>query len=164
MGEPSGATIGLISFLAFGISVIAAVVAIDMYKLLRTGEFGSSWRILIIASVIFCLVQALRLAELFEWGGLEMIHLSEIADLIFVLALAHAFYLQRRVFSQASRNNNNKDEPTDIEAEHHDAVPLADAIDGPMPPDTADKGDVSRDAEWARLSGRHAADDVGKRA
>ena len=91
-----------------------------------------------------------------------MIHLSEVADLIFVMALAHAFYLQRRVFSQASRNK--KDATSDIEAEHHDAVPLADAVDVPMPPDTADKGDVSRDAEWARLTGRHAADDAGKRA
>ena len=163
MGQVNGATVGFISFAAFAISVIAAVVAIDMYKLLRTGGFGGSWRILIIASVIFCLVQALRLAELFAWGGLESSHLSEIADLIFVMALAYAFYLQRCVFSQAFRSN--QEEATDTEAEEHDALPLAGTADEDVAPDTAeDRSDLSRDDEWARLSGRHAAGGDAKSA
>ena len=155
MGTASGASMGVISFLAFAISVIAAVVAIDMYKLLRTGQFGSSWRILIIASVIFCLVQALRLAELFEWGGLHLSHLSEIADLIFVMALAYAFYLQRRAFSQARANTEMAE---DSAAEEDDALPRGATVDlAGAHGATETSYEVSRDAEWARLTGRQAA-------
>jgi hypothetical protein len=63
IGE-SGAYLGLLSFLSFGFSVIAAVLAIDMYTLLRTGEMGKTWRVLIIASVMFALAQVIRMAEL----------------------------------------------------------------------------------------------------
>jgi len=155
---------GLLSFLAFGISVIAAVIAIDMYKLLRTGEFGGSWRILTIASVIFTLIQALRLAELTEWGGVEMHQLAEIADLIFVMALAYAFYLQRRVFRMDAPAAT--DIAHDFEVEEEDAVPLVEVVESDEALAAADaetvevKDPVSRDAEWARLSGRHAADET----
>src|SRR5688500_15689983 len=135
MGAANGATMGLISFLSFAVSVIAAVVAIDMYKLLRTGEFGSSWRILIIASLIFSLVQALGLPELFDWGGLQSSHLSELADMIFVMALAYAFYLQRRVFSQAYRTTREGAES--FEAEEDAAPPLTNAADQNDAPATA---------------------------
>jgi hypothetical protein len=150
---------GLIPFLAFGISVIAAVVAIDMYKLLRTGEIGASWRVLIIASVIFALTQALRLAGLTTWGGIEMHNLSEIADLIFVMALAYAFYLQRRVFRMASRTNSESDQ--EFEAEEENAIPLVDVVETDDEPATsAVRDQVSRADEWARLSGRYTTDEV----
>ena len=158
MGTETETSMGLISFLSFGISVIAAVVAIDMYKLLRTGKFGSSWRILIIASVIFSLVQALRLAELFDWGGLRANHLSEIADLIFVMALAYAFYLQRRVFSQASRSTEAKTKEREAEEERDILLGTFEEPDDVSA--TEPRGEVSREDKWARLTGRYAANET----
>lgn len=98
----STSPLGLLSFLSFAFSIIAAVLAIDMYKLLRTGEFGKSWRLLIIASVMFALLQVLRLAEILNFQAMRAYHLSEVAELCFVIALAYAFYAQRKVFSRES--------------------------------------------------------------
>jgi hypothetical protein len=92
-------SLGILSFLSFGLSVIAAVLAIDMYKLLRTGEFGKTWRVLIIASVMLALLQVLRMAEVLNFRAMRDYHLSEVVELCFVMALAYAFHLQRRVFA-----------------------------------------------------------------
>jgi hypothetical protein len=92
----------LLSFFSFSFSVIAAVLAIDMYTLLRTGELGKTWRILIIASVMFALAQVVRMAELLNWRMSEY-GLSQIVELVFVLALAYAFFLQRQTFTQAAQ-------------------------------------------------------------
>lgn len=97
----NGSHLGLLSFLSFAFSVMAAVLAIDMYALLRTGEFGSTWRVLIIASVMFVLVQALRLAQLVN-PRIADYGLSEVAELMFVMALAYAFFLQRRAFARTA--------------------------------------------------------------
>jgi hypothetical protein len=106
--------LGLLSFLTFGLSIIAAVMAIDMYKLLRTGDFGKTWRLLIIASVMFALLQVVKLGEIlnFRTSGY---HLSEIVELCFVMALAYAFYQQRRVFTGQSKKAHLDE--TDEEAE-----------------------------------------------
>ncbi len=104
----NGAYLGLLSFLSFGLSVIAAVLAIDMYTLLRTGEFGKSWRVMIIASVMFALVQALRMAEHLEWKFADY-GLSQIAELMFVMALAYAFFLQRQTFTRAAALRGEQD-------------------------------------------------------
>ncbi|HEX8237853.1 MAG TPA: hypothetical protein VF600_18075 [Abditibacteriaceae bacterium] len=103
----SGAYLGLLSFLSFGFSVIAAVLAIDMYTLLRTGELGKTWRVLIIASVMFALAQVIRLAELLNWRMADY-GLSQIVELVFVLALAYAFFLQRQTFTQAAALRGQK--------------------------------------------------------
>lgn len=105
----NGAYLGLLSFLSFGLSVIAAVLAIDMYTLLRTGEFGKSWRVLITASVMFALVQALRMAEHLEWKFADY-GLSQIVELMFVMALAYAFFLQRHAFARAAALRGERDE------------------------------------------------------
>jgi hypothetical protein len=88
------------SFLSFGLSIVAAVLAIDMYKLSRTGQFGASWRVLITASVIYALLQASHLAaqSVAAFGKF-----SHIVELIFVLALTYSFYLQRRNFLNTSQ-------------------------------------------------------------
>jgi hypothetical protein len=99
MNGSADASLGLLSFLSFGISVIAAVLAIDMYKLLRTGEFGKPWRLLIIASVMLVLLQVLKMVEVLNWRGFEEAHLGEIVQLCFVMTLAYAFYRQRKIFS-----------------------------------------------------------------
>ncbi len=106
VGE-SGAYLGLLSFLSFGFSVIAAVLAIDMYTLLRTGEMGKTWRVLIIASVMFALAQVIRMAELLNWRMADY-GLSQIVELVFVLALAYAFFLQRQTFTQAAELRGEK--------------------------------------------------------
>jgi uncharacterized membrane-anchored protein len=90
--------IGIINFLTFGISVIAAVLAIDMYGLVRVGQSGRTWRILIVASVIFVFLQVLQLAEALL--HLEIANeLSQIVGLIFAIAFAYAFYRQRAIYS-----------------------------------------------------------------
>ena len=106
IGE-SGAYLGLLSFLSFGFSVIAAVLAIDMYTLLRTGEMGKTWRVLIIASVMFALAQVIRMAELLNWRTSDY-GLSQIVELVFVLALSYAFFLQRQTFTQAAELRGEK--------------------------------------------------------
>jgi hypothetical protein len=98
----TGDYIGLLPFFSFAISVIAAVVAIDMFRLLRTGQTGKSWRVLSIAAVIYALMQALRMAEFLHWKTFSTAGLSQIAELMFVLALAYSFYLQRKLFSEMS--------------------------------------------------------------
>ena len=95
----NAAYLQLLTLISFSVSVVAAVLAIDMYRLLRTAEVGYSWRILCIASVLFAFTLALRLAEHFQWGGLHVYELSRISETMFVFALAYAFYLQRRAFS-----------------------------------------------------------------
>src|SRR5690242_7044005 len=97
MNSPS--PLGLLSFLSFAFSVIAAVLAIDMYKLLRTGEFGKTWRLLITASVMFALLQVLRMAEIMNWRAIGEGQLAQVVELVFVISLAYAFYLQRRAFT-----------------------------------------------------------------
>lgn len=97
----NAASVQLLALASFIISVIAAVLAIDTYRLLRTGEVGNVWRILIVASVLFAFTLALRMAETFDWNALRQLHLSRVGELIFVSALAYSFYLQRRAFTHA---------------------------------------------------------------
>ncbi len=103
MNDGRESYIGWIGFFSFALSVIAAVLAIDMYALLRTGQFGKTWRVLIIASVMFALTQALRLAEALNMESLSRLHLSEVAELMFVMSLTYAFYLQRSVFTDRKK-------------------------------------------------------------
>lgn len=99
IGEDGSSLEGVFSFFTFALSVIAAVMAIDMYALLRTGEFGKTWRVLIIASVMLALSQALRVAGLLNWKIIQQTHLAEVAQMAFVIMLAYAFHLQRTAFA-----------------------------------------------------------------
>ena len=168
--------VGLLSFCSFIFSVIAAVMAIDLYALLRTGRSGSTWRVLIIASVMFALMHALRLAELLNFGVFPLAHLSEIVELMFVMAMAYAFYLQRKVFGPRERtgsprplekprampNAAEKSEPSSAQhvpslasesrAQRADpALPDASAREAANEPDDEDEAAAS---EWARLNGQ----------
>jgi len=104
MNGVNDAPLGLLSFLSFAFSVIAAVLAIDMYKLLRTGEFGKTWRLLITASVMLALLQVLRMAEILNFRPIVEAHLSEIVELCFVMSLAYAFYVQRKLFAHEPKH------------------------------------------------------------
>ena len=139
--------IGLLSFLSFGFSVIAAVLAIDTYALLRTGQSGVTWRVLIIASVIFALMQALRMGELLDFAALHNLHLSEVVELVFVIALTYAFYLQRQIF---------RGKPTRSEPDAHEE----NTLDAPFDDDELydDHENEMSAHEWARLNGLPTAD------
>lgn len=153
-GEPY---LGLLTFLSFTFSIIAAVLAIDMYTLLRTGEFGKTWRVIIIASVMYALLQALRLAETFNWY-VALHGLSQIAELMFALSLTYAFYLQRNAFTLAARLRGPDERR--IEAR---ATQRADDDHTPHPeaaPSSADSapGAARRDEDEAAIS-LHAEDE-----
>lgn len=107
MGEFGESPLGLLSFLSFALSIIAAVMAIDMYKLLRTGEFGKTWRLLIIATVMFALLQVLRLARILDFTAINAANLAQVVELCFVITLAYAFYSQRKVFTAAQQRFSN---------------------------------------------------------
>lgn len=186
--EGGGEVVGLLSFCSFVFSVIAAVLAIDLYALLRTGRSGATWRVLIIASVMFALMHALRLAELLNFGLFRLTHLSEIVELMFVMALAYAFYLQRKTFSAHDRSakpraspraappdNRPEDAPAGQSAEQILDAQQLDPEDLPvnrarteslplkLEPEDEDLEEVEAASEWARLSGQ--ADSAGtKRA
>ncbi len=115
------ACMGLLSFLSFVVSIIAALLATDIYRLLRTGEVGRSWRILIIASVMSVVLQGLHLVEYLNGFRSSGYLLSKIVELSFILALAYAFYLQRSIFSEAAKERKrmqraNYDEDLDVPA------------------------------------------------
>lgn len=90
----------LFSFLT---SIGAAVLAINLYPQLRVGRTGASWRVMIIAAVLFALMQALRFCEIVGVPYMSALQLSSIVEMIFGLALAYAFFLQRQVFIEAQK-------------------------------------------------------------
>lgn len=110
------------TLLCFLLSVGASALAINLYKLLRTAEIGASWRVLITASVLFSLIQAVRLAEVCGVPYAAAMHLSSIIELVFVLALAYAFFLQRQVFTEARRASRDAMEAEEEEDEDEKAA------------------------------------------
>ncbi|MDQ3813041.1 MAG: hypothetical protein M3347_03720 [Armatimonadota bacterium] len=116
--------LSFLSFVSFIVSIIAALLATDIYRLLRTGEVGKSWRILIIASVMSVVLQGLHLVEYLNGFRSSGYPVSKIVELSFILALAYAFYLQRSIFSEAAKERKrmqqrNYDE--DLDGPAHDA-------------------------------------------
>ncbi len=89
----------LMAFVSFSLSVGAAAMAIRLYAILRTGKMGASWRVLIIASVLFALLQTVRLVEA-AFVQARAFHFSSVVEVIFILALTYAFYLQKQVFDE----------------------------------------------------------------
>ena len=167
-----GGYVGLLSFFSFIISVIAAVLAIDLYALLRTGRSGSTWRVLIIASVMFALMQALRLAALLNFTGLGLTRLSEIVELMFVMALAYAFYLQRQVFGPREQpglatpratpantekgSSQTRSEPSKATRSNAAQTRTDSQTNSQQQPEPEDEDfeDEEAASEWARLSGQ----------
>lgn len=149
---------GVLAFLSFAASVVAAVMAIDMFALTRTGEFGPAWRVLIIATVMFALVQALRIASFFDWSALQRYGLSQIVELMFALSLAYAIFLQRHAFS--SRSQLRRDKKTEEEEEppppvgiptDHEAVSLFTDDDDESAAPAEEDTFVETPRAWPRL-------------
>ncbi|RYZ79588.1 MAG: hypothetical protein EOP06_26910 [Proteobacteria bacterium] len=107
----------LTAFVSFSLSVGAAALAIRLYSLLRTGQMGSSWRVLIIASVLFALLQTVRLAEAISPSAHAM-RFSSVVEVVFILALSYAFWLQKQVFEEHRHRSQPKDsEEEEIESD-----------------------------------------------
>lgn len=102
--------VGITALLSFMLSVGAAVLAINLYALLRTGRVGASWRVLIIASVMFALLQAVKLAEMMDVSVAAQLHLSSVVELAFAVTLLYAFFLQREVFTSERRGAQEEEE------------------------------------------------------
>lgn len=99
----------VIEIFTFAFSIFAAVLAIDMYALLRTGQFGRTWRILIVASVVFVMLQVMQMSD----GLLDPViahRLSQVTQLMFVIALTYAFYRQRQVYSFKLKHERDAEE------------------------------------------------------
>ncbi len=150
MNASADSPLGLLTFLSFGFSIIAAVLAIDMYKLLRSGGFGRTWRLLITASVILVLLQVLRMAEVLNFNPIIEERLAQIVELCFVITLAFAFYNQRNVFTRARRRVavENDDDPEvnendDWELDVVDEDKLLEYVEEPV---TSNMQSLSRDA------------------
>ena len=141
--------LGLLSFLTFGLSIIAAVMAIDMYKLLRTGDFGKTWRLLIIASVMFALLQVVKLGEILNFRTMSGYHLSEVVELCFVMALAYAFYQQRKVFTGQCKKALSDEADEEIESESEYAL-SGDHLEESSEEDAEDE---ARPTQWPDVSG-----------
>ena len=91
----------LTALFSLALGVAAAVLAINLYPLLRVGRSGASWRVLITAAVLFALSQALKFCEVVGFPVLSSLQLSSVVELVFGLALAYAFFLQRQVFIES---------------------------------------------------------------
>ena len=110
----------LMAFVSFSLSIGAAAMAIRLYAILRTGQMGASWRVLIIASVLFALLQTVRLVEAAS-SQVRSLHFSSVVEVVFILALTYAFYLQKQVFEEHTghrpqpRSREVVDEDGDLE-------------------------------------------------
>ena len=162
MGDNEG-YVGLLSFCSFAFSVIAAVLAIDLYALMRTGRSGSAWRVLVIASVIFALMHVLRFAEVLRFGSFPIANLSEIVELMFVMSLAYAFYLQRKAFGVGARTSEPRQSHGALQEKDEQKPEPGDEPDnatGHSPeherPVSAELFEAEEDpaSEWARLNGQ----------
>ena len=117
---------------SFITSVGAAVLAINLYPLLRVGRNGESWRVLIIAAVLFALMQALHFCEIIGVPYMSSLRLSSIIQMVFGLALAYAFFLQRQVFIEAqleARSQKRRKSDRALETENEEERPVVSAYE-----------------------------------
>jgi hypothetical protein len=97
-----------ISLVSFVVAVVAAVWAIELYRLLRAGEGGHAWRVLIIASAVFAVQQLYAIGR--GLGYFEFAGVAEITEVVFVTLLAYAFYTQRRAFFRPQLHRGQRGE------------------------------------------------------
>jgi hypothetical protein len=95
------------SLISFFVAVLAAVWAVELYRLLRAGEGGRAWRVLIIATIVFAIQQLYAIGR--GLGFIEMSGVAEITQVVFVVLLAYAFYTQRRIFLYPQSHRTERD-------------------------------------------------------
>ena len=115
---------------SFFTSIGAAVLAINLYPQLRVGRTGASWRVLIIAAVLFALMQALRFCEIIGVPYVDSLRLSSLIEMIFGISLAYAFFLQRQVFIEAQHEaRTQKRRKSDRMAHEAEEMPVVSAYE-----------------------------------
>lgn len=108
----------IVQALTFFAAIFATIWAIELYSLLKTGEVGKTWRVVVIATLLFAVSEILKFGETFQY--LLPLNLHEYLDLPFILLLAIACYMQRKAFfmpqhfrrslvSRVTSRNGNKD-------------------------------------------------------
>lgn len=89
----------ILSLLTFFIAIFAVVLAFQLHALLRTGAIGHTWKIIIVASVVYGIGELLRFGEVWELVEPEVFLAGENATrLVFIALLAWALYVQRQAF------------------------------------------------------------------
>lgn len=111
----SEAFAALVSFI---VSLLAAIWALELYQLLRTGAIGKSWKILIAAALVFMVHEVTNIVRIF--GSFGDFGLYDATKLLFVLLLAWGFYAQRHVFYsphlfRAVLNHRRPHAPSEVE-------------------------------------------------
>jgi len=86
----------IVHVLSFFAAIFATVWAVELYRLLKTGEVGKTWRILIAATIVFALSEVLKFGELLDF--LPPVGAYSYLQLPFIVLLACACYLQRKAF------------------------------------------------------------------
>lgn len=98
----------LMSLISFFVAVVAAVWAVEMYRLLRAGEGGKAWRVLVVASVVFAVHELYSVGRgtgIFQFEGI-----AEATSMAFAALLAYAFYTQRRAFFYPQSHRAERDD------------------------------------------------------
>ena len=85
-----------LEFLSFMVAIFAAVVALQLYALLKTGEIGRTWRVLILGAGIFALHTLIGIGHYFDYFDDHGTY--ELSQLLCIIVLAYAFWLQRSAF------------------------------------------------------------------
>ena len=86
----------IVQGLSFFAAIFATVWAVELYRLLRTGEVGRTWRVIIAATILFAVGEVLKFGELFEF--LPRLGMFNYLHLPFIILLAYACYAQRKAF------------------------------------------------------------------
>ncbi|MBI3920181.1 MAG: hypothetical protein HY318_02090 [Armatimonadetes bacterium] len=108
----------IVQALTFIAAIFATIWAIELYSLLKTGEVGKTWRVVVIATLLFAVSEIEKFGETYQY--LPTLNLHEYLDLPFILLLAIACYMQRKAFfmpqhfrrslvSRVTSRNGNED-------------------------------------------------------
>lgn len=94
--EPITVTRLTLLLLTFFAAIFATVWAIELYSLLKTGEVGKTWRVIVVATILFAVSEVFKFGELL--GYLPQHHVNDYLELPFIIILATACYMQRKAF------------------------------------------------------------------
>ncbi len=89
--------VAVLQALTFITAAFCAIVAAQLYLLLKTGEVGKTWRFLIMAVLLFALHSAIGFLQTI--GAQYPPILYEGTKFAVILCLAWAFYIQLRIFA-----------------------------------------------------------------
>ncbi|NUQ02103.1 MAG: hypothetical protein HUU35_19830 [Armatimonadetes bacterium] len=109
----------------FFVAIFAALVSLQLYNLIRTGELAQTWRSFIIGALVFAVWALTNFAntffgDLFTEGG-RLLLVMDLLQMVFVLLLAHGLWRQRQLFYQPGRYRPPQPGPDGVEVDHDDS-------------------------------------------